>query len=623
MVGCPGGLLERGERTTIAIFEPVGQDIFRFEDTCNVYAVRRGNRAVLIDFGRGGALGHLAEIGVEHVDAVLVTHFHRDQVQGLDLAIEAGVDVYVPPLERDLVHNADQLWQSRALDNDYDLRQARFSLLWGIPVTGWVREYDWNQFGEFRVLVVPTPGHTVGSLTYFVQRDEGLVAFIGDLVYGPGQVWSLAATQWSYGGAEGLVATMSSCHELGRHNTSVLLPSHGAPITAPAPALALVQRRLQVLVDNWTDKPWSVTDWYREPWQAISQHLLRNRSSVATSYALISDSGNALFIDYGYDICGGMLGQSDRAARRPLLTSLRQLRERFGVEHVEVAIPTHYHDDHVAGFNLLRETWGTEIWAEPGIAGVLEQPSRYDLPCLWHDPIPVQRRLPVGETVQWREYELVLYPLPGHTRYACAIFFEADGQKVLASGDQQNGAWEPGEKRELLNYQYRNGFEFDDFVKSAELYRSLRPDLMISGHWEPRQVTPDYLDMLADRGRQLARSHRELLPLDEVDFGAGGFGARIQPYRSHLAAGQSAEVTVTVKNPFARQEKVTVELVVPPGWSAEPPRDDVVLGPLAEAEMTFTVLPAAVPVVRARIGAEMRVGERDFGQQAEALVSVV
>ena len=600
----------------------VAEDVFRFQDTCHVYVLRSGRRAILIDFGRGKVLDHLGQLGVDEVTDVLVTHHHRDQIQGIHDAVDAGIRVFVPPLERELIQDVDQHWQARQISNYYDLRQDRFSLLSSAPVTGWVREYDWAQYGDFRVLSVPTPGHTVGSETYLVQAGGRLLAFCGDLIYGLGKVWSLAATQWSYSGVEGLVATMSSCHELARHDADLLLPSHGEPIRSPAPALALVQRRLQELVDNWREESWSVTDWYREPWVAISPHLLRNRTSVATSYALISDSGNALLLDYGYDICGGMLGPSDRAARRPLLTSLRQLRERFGIERVEAAIPTHYHDDHVAGFNLLRERWGCEIWALEEVASVLEHPEHYDLPCLWHDPIPVQRRIQAGETVRWREYDLTLYPLPGHTLYACAIAFEVDGQKVIASGDQQDGGWAEGQRSELLNYQYRNRFRVDDFVRSAELYQRLQPDLLISGHWGPRRVDQAYLDMLRQRGQRLADLHRELLPLEHADFGAEGFGARIEPYLSRLAVGECQDLAVDVKNPFARPETARVELVVPPGWAAEPPCQEVMLDGLAEARLTFKLTPGQEPVRRARVAVELDVGGYAFGQQAEALVNV-
>lgn len=603
--------------------EMVEQDVFCFQDTCNVYVLRSGRRAICVDFGRGKVLGQLSQLGIDEVTDVLVTHHHRDQIQGLGDAVDAGIRVYIPPLERDLIRDADQHWQARQISNYYDLRQDRFSLLHSVPVTGWVREYSWTEHGDFRVLSLPTPGHTVGSETYLVQVGGKLLAFCGDLVYGPGQVWSLAATQWSYSGVEGLVATMSSCHELGRHDADVLLPSHGRPMRSPGPALALVQRRLQELVDNGKRGDQSTVDWYREPWQTITPHLLRNRASVATSYALISDTGRALLLDYGYDICGGMLGPSDRAARRPLLTSLRQLRERFGVERVEVAIPTHYHDDHVAGFNLLRETWGSEIWALDEIADVLEEPHRFDLPCLWHDPIPVHRRVTAGQTMRWREYDLTFHPLPGHTLYANAIFFEVDGQRVVASGDQQDGGWdEADQQRELLNYQYRNRFRIDDFTRSARLYRQLRPDLLVSGHWRPRRVDGAYLDMLRDRGQRLADLHRELLPLEDADFGAEGFGARIEPYKSVLAPGERLDLTVTVKNPFACAETVTVELVLPAGWAADPPRQELVVEALAEAGLSFKLITDGMPVRRARVAAELDVGGYAFGQQAEALVTV-
>ena len=78
---------------------------------------------------------------------------------------------------------------------------------------------------------------------------------------------------------------------------------------------------------------------------------------------LLSDSGSALVIDYGYDFTTLPPSGTDRSSRRPWLASLPILKREYGIDRVEVAIPTHYHDDHVAGFNLLRDVEGTEIWA--------------------------------------------------------------------------------------------------------------------------------------------------------------------------------------------------------------------------------------------------------------------
>jgi glyoxylase-like metal-dependent hydrolase (beta-lactamase superfamily II) len=201
--------------------------------------------------------------------------------------------------------------------------------------------------------------------------------------------------------------------------------------------------------------------------------------------------------------------------------------------------------------------------------------------------------------------------------YAAAIGFEVDGKRVLATGDQQGG--DRGGS-DVLNYQYRNRFRIDDFVASAELYRELRPDLLIPGHWPPREVTDEYLDRLLADGQRLAELHRELLPLEDVDFGAEGFGARIEPYRSQAAAGDAIELDVTIRNPFARAATAAVALALPRGWSAVPSQETE-LAPLGEATLRFRVT-TGTPTRRARIGADLTVGGVPFGQQAEALVDV-
>ncbi len=591
------------------------ESVKRFGDTCNVYLLRSGREAVLVDFGSGAVLDRLEDFGVDRVTDVLVTHHHRDQVQGLERAAAAGVRIWVPPVERDLISNVDRRWQSRQIDDDYDLRQDRFSLLDPVAVSGTVAEYRTGRYGAFDVYTLPTPGHTVGSVTYLVDVAGRRVAFTGDLLYGDGKVWSLAATQWSYSGVEGQAATIVSCGVLGDHEPDVLLPAHGDSIENPQAALATVGERLQELVDMRLETPWNQGERLRQPFDPITPHLLRNRTMCANNYVLLSESGGALLIDFGYDLTA-MTPSTERAGRRTLLWSLDGLRRDYGVERIEVAVTTHYHDDHVAGLNLLRDVKGTEVWSPENVAPVLEDPRRYDLPCLWFDPVPIDRRLALGEPVRWHEYELTPHALPGHTLYAAAIEFEVDGRRVLATGDQQADE----AARPILNYQYRNRFRSGDFVRSAELYRSLRPDLMISGHWLPREVTEEYLRQLLDDAQRLADLHVELLP--DEGFGPEGLGARIEPYQSAAKPGGELELEVTVSNPFTRDEVAKVRLVLPHGWRAEPPLHEVSLRPRGDAAVRFRIRPGDAPVRRARVAADLAVGDVQFGQQAEALVDV-
>ena len=57
-------------------------DLFVWTDTCNVYVIRDGDSALLIDLGDGSVLDRLPELGVRRVDWVLFTHHHREQCQG-------------------------------------------------------------------------------------------------------------------------------------------------------------------------------------------------------------------------------------------------------------------------------------------------------------------------------------------------------------------------------------------------------------------------------------------------------------------------------------------------------------------------------------------------------------
>jgi glyoxylase-like metal-dependent hydrolase (beta-lactamase superfamily II) len=599
--------------------EEVLPHLFLFRDTCHVYALVGAARTVLVDFGSGDVLDETAARGLPPVTDVLMTHHHRDQGQGLPRAVAAGIRIWAPHTEQDLFHSVDTHWQAREVRNNYNMRQDRFSLLEPVPLAGTLRDYETLAFDELRLEVLPTPGHTTGSITLLAELDGRRVAFTGDLIAGPGQLWSLAATQWSYNGGEGIALSIFSLDALKRSEPEWLLPSHGLLVQEDAAgAIDLLVARLARLLQERRQNP-RLFELLAEPYEQLSAHLLMNRTSMANSYVLLSESGKALFIDYGYDCIGGVAAGSDRASRRPWLYTLPQLKAQFGVTKVDVALPTHFHDDHVAGLNLLRDVEGTQVWAAANFAPILEAPQRYNLPCLWYDPIAVDRVLPLEETFRWEEYELTLYPLPGHTRYAVAIAFEVDGVRVLATGDQYSD-----EDGQGWNYVYGNGFAVDDYRASAALYRGLAPELILSGHWPPLRVAPGYLEMLEARGETLAWQHRELLPPAVLQFGAEGFAASIEPYEVTVEGGESVQLTVAVNGDGGsgigdQQTAAAVRLAVPEGWRVEPEAAAVALGGSA----VFVVTPpVGLQVRRERVAADVTIGDWRLGQQAEALVSV-
>ncbi|RAP73381.1 MBL fold metallo-hydrolase [Paenibacillus montanisoli] len=599
------------------MLKPISSHLYQHEDTCHVYVIKNGREAVLIDFGSGTVLEELASIGVDNVTDVLMTHHHRDQGQGLQKAVAAGARIWVPHHEQDLFANIDLHWHGREVYNNYNVRQDKFSLLEPVPIAGTLKDYSIHMFGGYSFNVVPTPGHTTGSITLTVELDGKRTAFTGDLIAGPGKVWSMSATQWSYNGCEGVMHSILSLSVLREKGLDMLLPSHGDIMEHPASAISPLIEKLEQLLR--LRGQYSDFENFRSPaFREITPHLLWNSRSFANSYALISKSGKALLIDYGYsNIHQIFTAGTDRASRRPNLYPIEWLKKQYNVTKIDVVIPTHYHDDHVAGINLLRDVEGTETWAADNFADLFESPSRYDVPCIWYDPIPVDRRLPLEQSIAWEEYDIRVYEQPGHTLYAVAISFEADGKRVLAIGDQQ------GNDGNLNNYVYKNRFRSHDYLLSAELYRKLNPDLIISGHWDPLWVEESYFDKLKRDGEELKRLHDELLPLDTLDLGAEGFCAWIKPYQIELRGGESAEIEVEVLNPFPRREKVTVQLITPPNWNAETKTLQLELDPHVADKVRFHLTaPEGLFIKRARIAADIKIGDRKLGQQAEALVTV-
>jgi glyoxylase-like metal-dependent hydrolase (beta-lactamase superfamily II) len=379
---------------------------------------------------------------------------------------------------------------------------------------------------------------------------------------------------------------------------------------------------MQYYVDSRRWHPWDLADRLRNPYVPVTEHLLLNRSSLSCSYVLLSETGEALFIDYGYDMTTGLPTGQDRASRRPWLASIPALKKQYGVTAVTAMLATHYHDDHVAGMQLLHDAEGTELWAPGNVAPLLADPWKYDLPCQWYEPIIVDRSIPVGETVTWNEYQITVHEQPGHTLFAAAFEVEVDGVKVIFTGDQQEGLGLPGERHEILNYQYRNRFRLGDYVKSAELYKRVAPGLLLSGHWQPRWVEDGYLDYLRFAADDLDEMHDALLPLDELDLGADGVLCRIAPYRAVLRPGQTATYVATVRNPHPHAVEAQLRAVVPQGWAAEGLSDAVALAPREERELAFQVTAGAQPVVRARLAVDVTIGGLRLGQHAEALIDV-
>lgn len=603
-------------------FVRLSPHLYWFRDTCNVYLLREGPAALLIDAGSGDVLDHLDEIGVEQVEWVLHTHHHRDQCQGDPRLIEHGASIAVPAREAALFGSVDAFWRLRSTFDDYDASSVWDSLTRPIAISRSLRDHEVFAWRGHELLVQPTPGHTRGSITYLAEIDGLAAAFSGDLIAAHGRVDTIHDLQWQYGMPDALGAALHSATLLAGRGIDRLLPSHGAPIEDAPGALAALATNLDVLYTLlsevrrnrvWLHWPHSTV----QPKTQVLPHLWANTHSLSNTYALVADDGHALLMDYGYPSWDHFF-----ADKRFVEHSLEELRALAGIRAVDAVIPSHYHDDHLAGVPWLQRTQGAQAWIYEGFAEMVARPSDWKVPCLLGEPIHVDRTLADGERISWGEWSFDVFHMPGHTWWAMGLVGEVDGARVALTGDNLlAGAVSPLRAAAPI---YRNRMRLDSIATGVRRLIDFEPELLLTGHTGAIEVTRPMLDDFLVWARQLEGAFTRLVAVPElVDEALDPDFVVCFPYLQGARPGEAIALDVRVTNLGPAARRAVVELLVPEGWGVEPEQRSVDVGAGRMESLRFSVaVPTPAGPGRHLIAADLRLGERRYGQRAEAIVDV-
>lgn len=608
------------------MWEEIDDSVFLFRDSCLVYAVQGPRGTVLVNAGTGRAADHLGAVARGKV-TVLLTHHFRDHSDGARRLAAAGAEVLGPYWDQEYLVDPDQHFRERQIWNLYDNRWDRFSPVLPLPVAGWLMDYEKREIAGLEWEVIPTPAVTNGASSYVVTVNGKRLAFVGETICGPGRTGRLAPLQYDYNDLNGAANLARSLRRLARAEPDRILPSLGAPIADPAAAIAELRENLKGigLLHPGANPAWEPDE---DDIEEVSPHLFRSKYACAETHFIVSDSGKVLALDYGYNGAEYVSpGKHHLSNRRPFLHGIGGLKKRFGIERIDTVLISHYHDDHVNGIPMLQRLFGTEVWAARKFAGILERPERYDRPCLWHEPIRVSRALPFEEKVEWEGVPIVLKELSGHTQFAALLCLEVDGTRIVHTGDQIffHGEDQPYGPRARIftNHVYKNGLDLGCYRRTLKHVKDFRPELVLTGHTTPYRTDEAWYRRIEEQAKNFDEVHRKLMILgdDEAHFGAESQGGKLHPYRAHAPEGGTIEFEGWVLNPLPAGASATIRLIAPEGWTTSPVQ--VQLAPRERGSFKVTIAPPAGTRCRRQpVGLDLVVGDRPFGQVAEALVTV-
>ena len=302
--------------------------------------------------------------------------------------------------------------------------------------------------------------------------------------------------------------------------------------------------------------------------------------------------------------------------------AIDKLKANHGLKSVDVAMPTHIHDDHVNGFPHLARKYGTKIWCYENMVEILENPRGRNLGCLLGEPIHIDRSFRHDEMFRWEEFEFTVRHSPGHTDYEMALFATIDGRRIAFTGD----AFLNYDKRDMRhNLIYRNDTRTGDYVKSIRSLAEMQPAIIAPGHGECFLVTPGMIRDFEARVEKQDGFFRDLIADADTDVGLDPAWVEIYPYQAIAVRGRPAPVQLRVRNHRRTELSVEIALCLPAQWRSRPERVSlkVPAGATGTTQVELMVpLDWRAPNGRRAIAADVVANGVYLGEIAEAVVDV-
>ncbi len=573
-------------------------NLFVWQDTCNVYVLREGEDALLIDLGDGSVLDHLQEIGVKRVEWVLFTHHHREQCQGAPRFAGSDTKFAAPSGERDLFEDPTRFRPMNVrLSDPFTIHGSSYVRppIRPIRLDKTFEPDETFRWKQHDVRCLTTPGNSPASMTYIVTLGGEHLAFSGDVMLQGAKMHTWFDTEWDYGFGAGIRAMQKSVALLAEKDPAWLLPSHGPAVQNPKTQLTVYAEKLahferlylrgygvEAASNAYQDKVSKPTP--IEDVAQVSPHLFKFKRTNfwPNFYLILSKSGRGLVVD-----CG--LLDPDFLER-----SLVGLRQHYGLKSIDAVIVSHMHGDHFLQAPYLAQRWGAKVWALENMVEKMEHPERFDYSAPIQaypdgfDGVKVDRALKPGERIDWEEYQFTVDWMPGQTEFALCVHGDIDGRRVAFTGDNIFGdPDDPTQTGHEAVVAHNSAVLDEGYIYGAEFLSRLQPDILLGGHSFVMDRPAAFIERYRTWSYQMRDAFQSLSSDPDYRYGYDPYLVRAYPYRTTIRPGASTEVILHVRNFRPNKQTHRIEIDAPPGIRVEP---EVLTGELApESREAFPV----------------------------------
>jgi glyoxylase-like metal-dependent hydrolase (beta-lactamase superfamily II) len=521
------------------------------------YALTDGDTALLIDAPASpdGLKAH----GVKKIDAVLLTHHHRDTAAWVSKLRADGVTVRAPKASAPWLtpDGVKKHWrESLPLRNSQTAYLVLPEGVDGIDCS--LTDGQSIEWHGWTIRVVETPGHSRDHVAYAARKgkDGPVLVFCGDALAAPGKLWSPYTTDWDHWTDLGLKPAYTSLRKLAELKPDKLLPAHG-DVIAKDPAKVLTQTADAVeevgflkSFERYTKQrlkdPPSYAFLAREqaesngskPWTKVSDHLFL----TGNTYVLVSKDNTFLVVD-PWD--------PHSSKQIPKLKADQKLSD------LEVVLCSHAHFDHYDGVYSLPERATFQIWTLDRVAVPLAEPYRFRAPFLDARPVKIDKRPKDGDTLNWREYTFRFHHLPGQTEYTMGVETTIDGKKCYFTADNffhqdqfsGTGGWMGLNRSFPLPY-----------AESAQKVLDARPDWVLAEHGGPFEFSAEDFKRRVQWGKACATAADAICVGGNHRHDWDPSLVRIEPLLQPAKPGATLKAVLVVGNPLNRDRTLHVSL---------------------------------------------------------------